>query len=61
MLVLSRKAGERILIGPHMFVEVRKVAGNRVTLALSAPSDVKILRGEVFERDRHREESEAVR
>ncbi len=49
MLVLSRKTGERIHIGEDVFVEVRRVAGNRVALAVSAPKNVRILRGELFE------------
>lgn len=49
MLVLSRKMGERIHIGDDIFVEVRRVAGNRVTLAVCAPKSVRILRGELFE------------
>jgi carbon storage regulator CsrA len=48
MLVLSRKVGERIHIGKDVFVEVRRVAGNRVTLAVDAPKSVRILRGELF-------------
>jgi carbon storage regulator len=49
MLVLSRKIGEKIYIGEDVFVEVRRVAGNRVTLAISAPKSVRILRGELKE------------
>jgi len=49
MLVLSRKVGERIHIGNDIFVEVRRVAGNRVTLAINAPKSVRILRGELME------------
>ena len=49
MLVLSRKIGERIHIGNDVFVEVRRVAGNRVTLAINAPKSVRILRGELME------------
>ncbi len=48
MLVLSRKIGERIHIGDDIFVEVRRVAGNRVTLAIKAPREVRILRGELI-------------
>jgi carbon storage regulator len=47
MLVLSRKTGERIHIGEDIVVEIRRIAGNRVTLALEAPRDVRILRGEL--------------
>ena len=47
MLVLSRKIGERIHIGDNITIEIRRVAGNRVTLALDAPRTVRILRGEL--------------
>ncbi|MDZ4817830.1 MAG: carbon storage regulator [Planctomycetota bacterium] len=47
MLILSRKVGERILIGDGIEVIVQRVAGDRVTLGLAAPREVKILRGEL--------------
>jgi carbon storage regulator len=47
MLVLSRKSGERIHVGDNITIEVRRIAGNRVTLALEAPREVRILRGEL--------------
>ena len=47
MLVLSRKAGERIVIGDNIAVVVNRVAGNRVTLGIEAPQRVKIVRGEL--------------
>lgn len=47
MLVLSRKIGERIHVGNNITIEVRRIAGNRVTLALEAPRDIRILRGEL--------------
>ncbi|MGL4514525.1 MAG: carbon storage regulator [Lacipirellulaceae bacterium] len=49
MLVLSRKAGESVCIGENITIEVRRVAGNRVTIALHAPRDIRILRGELRE------------
>lgn len=49
MLVLSRKIGEKIHVGNDITIEVRRVAGNRVTLAVEAPRDVRILRGELRE------------
>jgi carbon storage regulator CsrA len=49
MLVLSRKVGERIHIGDDVFVEVRRVSGSRVTLAVNAPRTVRVLRGELLE------------
>ena len=47
MLVLSRKIGEKIHVGNDITIEVRRVAGNRVTLAVDAPREVRILRGEL--------------
>ena len=47
MLVLSRKVGERIHVGDNIVLEIRRIAGNRVTLALDAPRHVRILRGEL--------------
>jgi carbon storage regulator len=47
MLVLSRKVGERIHVGDDIVLEVRRISGNRVTLALEAPRHVRILRGEL--------------
>jgi carbon storage regulator len=49
MLVLSRKIGEKIHVGNDITIEVRRVAGNRVTLAVEAPRQVRILRGELKE------------
>jgi carbon storage regulator len=52
MLVLSRKIGERLVIGENITVVVSRVAGNRVTLGIEAPNDVRIVRGELsFEVD----------
>lgn len=47
MLVLSRKLGEKLVIGDNITVVVSRVAGNRVTLGIEAPSDVRIVRGEL--------------
>lgn len=48
MLVLSRKKNERIHIGDDVYVEVRRISGNRVGLAISAPPNVRIVRGELL-------------
>lgn len=47
MLVLSRKAGEEILIGDNIRLVVNRVSGNRVTIGIAAPDDVHIIRGEL--------------
>ena len=47
MLVLSRKVGQSIEIGDGVAITVTKVSGNRVTLGISAPDHVRILRTEL--------------
>lgn len=47
MLVLSRKVGEKLLIGGGITVVVNRIAGNRVTLGIEAPNHVRIVRGEL--------------
>lgn len=49
MLVLSRKAGEKIFIGNDIVLTVVEVRGNKVRLGVEAPSDVPVHREEVFE------------
>ena len=47
MLVLSRKVGEKLVIDGNITVEVVRIQGNRITLGVVAPVDVKILRSEL--------------
>jgi carbon storage regulator len=47
VLVLSRKVGERILIGDNVVLVVKRVTGQRVTLGIEAPQSVHVVRGEL--------------
>ena len=49
MLVLSRKVGDKLVIDGNITVEVVKIQGNRISLGIVAPSNIKILRGELTE------------
>jgi len=49
MLVLSRKVGDKLVIDGNITVEVVKIQGNRISLGIVAPSNVKILRGELIQ------------
>lgn len=49
MLVLSRKAGESLLIGENITVTVVAVEGDRVRLGLVAPTEMRIFRKELLE------------
>ncbi len=47
MLVLSRKIGEKILIGDHIVLTVVKIDRNQIRLGIEAPTDVKVYREEL--------------
>ncbi len=49
MLVLGRNPGEYIMIGDSIKVTVIKSDKGYLRLAIEAPKDVNILRGEVYE------------
>lgn len=49
MLVLTRKSGEKVVIGDDITITVVQVDGHRVRIGIDAPPDVSILRGELAE------------
>ncbi|MCE2805073.1 MAG: carbon storage regulator [Gemmataceae bacterium] len=52
MLVLSRKVGEKILVGNNIVLTVVEVNGNRVRLGIEAPRDMAVVRGELVGKGR---------
>ena len=49
MLVLSRKAGERILIGEDVVINIVRIGPNTVKIGIEAPKSVNIIREELCE------------
>lgn len=47
MLVLSRKKGERIVVGGVISIEVADVRGDKVRLGIEAPKEIPVHRLEV--------------
>lgn len=47
MLVLSRKPGERIMIGEDVVVTVVRIGPNNVRIGIDAPRDLNIVREEL--------------
>ncbi len=47
MLVLSRKLGEKILIGDQIVVTVVKIDRNQIRLGIEAPAEVAVYREEI--------------
>ncbi|MCP3178434.1 carbon storage regulator CsrA [Desulfuromonas sp. KJ2020] len=50
MLVLTRKAGEGIVIGDHIKISVVEIKGGGIRIGIDAPQDMKIYRQEVYDR-----------
>lgn len=47
MLVLSRKVGEKLVIGDGIVITVSRVAGQRVSIGIEAPPEVRVVRSEL--------------
>ncbi|MCP4190254.1 MAG: carbon storage regulator [Planctomycetaceae bacterium] len=52
MLVLSRKVGERILVGDQITITVVRLTNGGVRLGIEAPGDLTVVREEVLKEDR---------
>ena len=49
MLVLTRKPGERLVIGDNIVVTVVDVKGDNIRIGIDAPREVKVYRGEIYD------------
>ena len=49
MLVLTRKRGERILVGDDIVITILDIKGDAIRIGVDAPSGVRIQRHEVIE------------
>jgi len=48
MLMMTRRAGQKIILGEDIVVEVVEVAGNTVRLGVSAPRSLPVYREEIW-------------
>lgn len=48
MLVLSRKLGEKIMIGENIVITVVQIKGDKIRLGIDAPPLVRIVREELL-------------
>jgi len=61
MLVLSRKASQRITIGNNVVVTVLRTDRGTVKLGIDAPPEVPVVRGEIVGRNEPETLSEVIR
>ena len=50
MLILSRRAGEKLIIGENVTVTILAVKGNQIRIGIDAPRDVRVDREEIYQR-----------
>jgi carbon storage regulator len=50
MLILTRKFNEEIKIGSEIVVKVLAISDGQVKLGITAPENVEIFRGEIYEK-----------
>jgi carbon storage regulator len=62
VLIITRRAGERIMVGDDIVVEVMELVGNSVRIGISAPRSVPVYREEIYTavRDENRAAADAA-
>ena len=50
MLILTRRVGEKLVIGENVIVTVLGVKGNQIRIGIDAPPEVQVHREEIFQR-----------
>jgi carbon storage regulator len=60
VLVLSRKAGEQIVIDDHICITITAIKGDRVKVGITAPPEVQVDRAEVHQKRQDWVEVDAV-
>lgn len=59
MLILTRRLGERLMIGNEIAVTILDVKGNQVRIGIDAPNDVSVHREEIYVRIQEQKSAQA--
>ena len=58
MLIMTRRIGERIVIGSNITLTILSVQGNQVRVGVDAPREVGVHREEIYRRIEHERSAE---
>jgi carbon storage regulator len=49
MLIITRRAGEKVMLGDDVVIEVMEIVGNTVRIGIQAPRSVPVYREEIWD------------
>lgn len=52
MLVLSRRIGEKLILGDNVEIMLLEVSGNQARIGIKAPREINVVRSELVDRAR---------
>lgn len=48
MLIITRRAGQKVMLGDDVSINVMEIAGNNVRLGIEAPKEMPVYREEIW-------------